>query len=354
MPHLIFVQSNSFDPYFNLSVEKYLFDNAKEDEVVFFLWQNERTVVIGRNQNVYAECNLAMLNQLNGKVARRLSGGGAVFHDLGNLNFTFIAKDDCYNIQKQLNVIVKALDQFGLPATISGRNDITITGHKFSGNAFRKVGDTNCHHGTIMINVDGLLLESVLSVDPEKLESKGVSSVASRVANLHDLSSDITVDSMIVALKDACAHEYGKDEFDGNLTVGGKAMMLGTGSSVWGASGSMLKMLQALSDDQKFFSSEEWIYGKNPKFTWNTKKRFDWGSIEICLNFEKNKVSLAKVYSDSLYPNFISALEENLVGSTFDVETIEKAINLAAQESAEDVSLCCREIKKLIHDTINK
>ena len=352
MPNLIYVQSNSFDPYFNLSVEKYLFDNAKEDEVVFFLWQNERTVVIGRNQNVYAECNLPKITQLNGKVARRLSGGGAVFHDLGNLNFTFIAKNDCYDVKKQLNVIVKALDQFGLPAQVSGRNDITVLGNKFSGNAFRKSGDINCHHGTIMISVDALLLENVLSVDPEKLESKGVSSVSSRVSNLHDLSSDITVESMIVALKDACVHEYGKTDYDGNLNVGGKAMMVGTGNTVWGASGSMLKMLQALSDDQKFFASEEWIYGKNPDFSWSAKRRFDWGGIEICLNFKNSKVAIANVYSDSLYPNFISALEETLIGIPFDKVSMEKAVNQAAEQSEEDVSIPCREIKALFYESM--
>ena len=350
MTRLIYAQSYSHDPYFNLSVEKYLFDNVKEDEIIFYLWQNERTVVIGRNQNIYAECNLPMIEQLNGKIARRLSGGGAVFHDLGNLNFTFIARDGCYDVEKQLDVIVKALDQFGLPAQVSGRNDITILGHKFSGNAFLKANGVNCHHGTIMINVDSLLLESILSVDPAKLESKGVSSVSSRVANLNEMTGDINVDNMIVALKDAFVHEYGKEDFDTTLEVGGKSMIVGTGQSIWGASGSMLKMLQALSDNQKFFSSEEWLYDKNPSFTWTAEKRFDWGNIEICLDFENNKVSTAKIYSDSLYPNFISALEETLIGTPFNIESLEKAVNMAAKQSDEDVTTCCREIKSLLHE----
>lgn len=352
MTRLIYAQSYSHDPYFNLGVEKYLFDNVKEDEIIFYLWQNERTVVIGRNQNIYAECNLSMIDQLNGKIARRLSGGGAVFHDLGNLNFTFIACDSCYNVEKQLDVIVKALDQFGLPAQVSGRNDITVLGRKFSGNAFLKANGVNCHHGTIMINVDSLLLENILSVDKEKLESKGVSSVSSRVTNLHEMSEDINIDNIIVALKDAFIHEYGKEDFDATLEVGGKSMIIGTGRAIWNASGSMLNMLQDLSNNQKFFASEEWLYGKNPDFSWSVEKRFDWGNIKICLDFENNKVSLAKIYSDSLYPNFICALEETLIGTPFNIESLEKAVNKAAKQSDEDVTTCCREIKALLHEKI--
>lgn len=352
MTRLIYAQSYSHDPYFNLGVEKYLFDNVKEDEIILYLWQNERTVVIGRNQNIYAECNVPVVNQLNGKIARRLSGGGAVFHDLGNLNFTFIACDGCYNVEKQLDVIVKALDQFGLPAQVSGRNDITVLGRKFSGNAFRKANGVNCHHGTIMINVDSLLLENTLSVDPEKLESKGVSSVSSLITNLHEMSEDINVDNMIIALKDAFIHEYEAEKFDATLEVGGKSMVVGTGRSLWNDSGSMLNMLQDLSNNQQFFASEEWIYGKNPDFSWIAEKRFEWGMIKICLNLENNKISLAKVYSDSLYPNFICLLEEALIGTPFNIESLEKAVNKAAKQSNEDISNCSREIKELFHERL--
>lgn len=139
------VHSNSYDPWFNLALEEYLLNSISGDEVVFYLWQNQNTVVIGNNQNSWKECRIDELNSNAGKLARRLSGGGAVFHDLGNLTFTFLASNDNFNINKQLHVILNALKDFGIDAEFSGRNDIEVLGKKFSGNAFY-YGDKGNYH----------------------------------------------------------------------------------------------------------------------------------------------------------------------------------------------------------------
>ena len=358
MPRFILAESDSFDPYFNLSFEKYLFDNVQEGEFVFFLWQNERTVVCGRNQNVYNECNLTSLKGLGGKLARRDSGGGAVFHDHGNLNFSFIARDDLYDVDRQLKVIEDAVAQFGLPATRTGRNDITILGKKFSGSAFHKAHGTNLHHGTIMINVDTLLLQSVLNVSHAKLESNGVESVTSRVLNLNELTGDITVDSMKIALKDAFLHTFKTDRFNDALFVGGKSVVSGTGRTGWTASGSMLAMLQALSNDQKRFQSDEWIYGTKISFTNEFGKKFDWGEITFQFEVKGSNITSARVFSDSLHPNFITRLEYELPGRMYIYEDLGNTVDLVAKsfksnkDEAEEIKIIANDIKSLISESI--
>ena len=351
-PRLIYAESNSYDPYFNLTFEKYLFDNICENEVAFFLWQNEKTVVIGRNQNAYDECNITALMQLGGKVARRISGGGAVYHDLGNLNFTFISRGDVFNVSDQMDIIIKALDQFGIPAEKSGRNDITVLGKKFSGSAFYRHQDRSCHHGTIMINVDTLILDSVLNVSHEKLAANNVDSVRSRTVNLHDVSEDITVDSMKVALVDSFLHHYNAENFDEKLQIGGASVISGTGRTSWAAAGSMLTILKELSANQHIYSSEEWIYGKKIQFTNEIKNRFDWGGISICLDIKGGIITDAKVYSDSLLPDFISNFENALIGKSYLYSDMFNAIEDAAKEFGNEITPYVNDIKELIMKSI--
>ncbi len=169
---LLKAESPSVNPYYNLSLEKYLFDHIKDGELTLYLWQNQRTVVCGRNQNVYQECRVSQLLEDGGHPTRRLSGGGAVFHDLGNLNFTFLVRDAGYDVDKQLSVILKACRTLGINVEKTGRNDITVDGKKFSGNAFYSSGERRYHHGTLMISVDKDMLSYYLNVDKTKLASK--------------------------------------------------------------------------------------------------------------------------------------------------------------------------------------
>ena len=352
-PKCIFAESNSFDPYFNLSFEKYLFDNVQEGEIVFYLWQNEKTVVIGRHQNAYKECNVTSLYGLGGKIARRYSGGGAVFHDKGNLNFSIITKDELFDVKKQLNVLIMALDQFGVHAEFTGRNDVTVLGKKFSGNAFRKSNGTSCHHGTIMINVDDVILQSALNVSREKLDSKGVDSVSSRVINLHDLLEDITVDSMKVALKDAFLHEYGADSFKETILVGGKDVITGTGTSSWSAAGSMLTMLKGLAEERQHLKSTDWIFGKNKEFTNVIEKRFDWGEVSMNFVVEGDQIKDVEIYSDCLFPNFIERIEQELKGHLYIYSDIANTIDFGATKfDGIDLTKYATELKELIAQNI--
>ena len=179
--------SDSFDVYRNQAIEKTLFD-LSGDEVVFYLWQNENAVVIGKHQDALSECDYNAFIADGGKVARRISGGGAVYHDRGNLNFTFIAPVKYYDLIKQMKVVTDALKSFGIQASLSGRNDVEVSGRKISGNAFYFHEGKKLHHGTLLIDVDTEKIKKYLTPNAVKLSKKGVKSVESRVVNLTEMA----------------------------------------------------------------------------------------------------------------------------------------------------------------------
>ena len=194
-----YIRLNSVDPYYNLAVEEYLLYNSTDD--IFMLWQNAPTVVIGKNQNAYAEVNVDVAKQKGIKISRRITGGGAVYHDLGNINYTFITSRDKAKVldyEYFTKPIINALAQLGLECSLSGRNDLECNGRKFSGNAQFCTDERILHHGTILFNTDVSEMGSVLKVDKEKLEFKAVKSHKSRVINLSEmLDRSIRVESFI-------------------------------------------------------------------------------------------------------------------------------------------------------------
>ena len=195
-----YICSENTSPYYNLALERSLFDFVDEDTVILYLWQNSHTIVIGKNQNAYAECKVDEFINDGGNLARRPSGGGAVYHDLGNLNFSIICKESIAKEHTYQRIVKEALSYFGIVSEFNGRNDLTVDDKKFSGNAFYVKDDVLCQHGTILINSDFKELSKYLTPDISKLERNHVKSVESRVVNLSEISDQTTVESMKEAL----------------------------------------------------------------------------------------------------------------------------------------------------------
>ena len=195
-----YICSENTSPYYNLALERSLFDFVDEDTVILYLWQNSHTIVIGKNQNAYAECKVDEFIGAGGTLARRPSGGGAVYHDLGNLNFSIICKESIAKEHTYQRIVKEALSYFGIVSEFNGRNDLTVNDKKFSGNAFYVKDDVMCQHGTILINSDFKELSKYLTPDISKLERNHVKSVESRVVNLSEISDQITVESMKEAM----------------------------------------------------------------------------------------------------------------------------------------------------------
>lgn len=306
------IKSDSTDPWYNLALEEALLEDVKKGEAILYLWQNSDTVVIGRNQNPWKECDHKKLESEGGKLARRLSGGGAVYHDMGNLNFTFITDRKIFDIQRQLSVILEAVKSLGINACFSGRNDILAEDRKFSGNAYYYRDNKAYHHGTILIDSDFGRLTRYLTVSPEKMAAKGVDSVRSRVVNLKNLNSSLTIDAVSQQLEKSFTAEYASEpaacspsDFD-------------------------------ISDLYIKYSSWEWIYGEAPKFDISIEKRFPWGGVEFCMTLLNGKISSAKVYSDSLNVFLFSRIEEALHGCEFKLDVLADAITSVPFDDAEE------------------
>ncbi len=303
------VISKVTDPYMNLALETYLYSNF-DGEPTLYLWQNKKTVVIGKWQNAYKEVNFARAKESGIRIARRTTGGGAVYHDLGNLNFTFILSPDDYDTKKQLGVIANAVAAFGISADISGRNDLTVNGLKFSGNAFKFGKSAKLHHGTLLVDENTDIMSKVLNPSPLKLRAKGVDSVKSRVVNLRELNSDVTVEQ----LKNAITESFEK--------VYGSAKEVSVPESEF----------RELTD---LYSSEKWILDSNPDFDLEVEGRLSFGELSIGLSIADGVIKKIKAYSDSLDIDVPPAVENALIGTRFQknyIETALKPLNPYADE----------------------
>ena len=298
MQRLQILISNQYNPFLNRAVEEYLTEHQEEYTVTMYLWKNQRTVVIGYNQNPYSECNVKLLLDEGGRLMRRGTGGGAVYHDLGNINFSFIADKRLYDVKKQLSVIQDALLVYGLEAEISGRNDLTCQGRKFSGNAFAKGQRNNLHHGTILIKTDGAMMQRYLIVDKAKLMKNGVKSVASRVVNLSELVPELTSENIKQPLIESFEKVYG-----------GKAEVLDFDTFINN------KEVQTIMSE---ISSKNFLFGRWEQFKTTKKDRFAWGGIEIALKIDEAKaiITEAQIASDCLEYETIGKAEKLLIGAS--------------------------------------
>lgn len=292
------VLSKSTNPWFNLAYEEHILKKLEDNEMVFYLWQNSKTVVIGKHQNPWSEVNVELLGQENGKLARRLSGGGAVYHDLGNVNFTFACSTDLTNLERQFKVIMEALKELGIETELSGRNDILAKGRKFSGNSFFSGNNRYIHHGTIMLNVDTSYMGRYLNISEKKIKSKAVPSVRSKVINLIDIVPKLTVEQLNEALIKSFENIYSPAL--SKITVNEKSVD------------------SQVTELFNKFCDWNWIYGGTPKFDYILSECFDWGTIELNLEISNAVVKKVKICSDLLNTHFIKKLEERFIGLPFE------------------------------------
>ncbi len=302
--NLLYYKSLSYNPYENLSTEKYLFDNLPKESILLYLWQNQNTVVIGKNQNPWAECSCEIFEKEGVILSRRLSGGGAVFHDLGNLNFTFIYESENDDIYLRMEVIKRACEMAGINATVSGRNDILAEGKKFSGNAFYNSNGKGFHHGTILVSTNLTKMNALLTPPKAKLEAKGVKSVKSRVVNLSEFVPSLTPQLMAEYMLAAFAEIYkGTPKYFSEIDINASHVFANE------------------------YKKWEYNYGKTFPFTVSYEYRFDWGHISIQMIIKDGIINDLQIYTDSLNTRLSDILKENLKGCAFLYNEIEKNLD---------------------------
>jgi lipoate-protein ligase A len=304
--------SETTNPWFNLATEDWIFRELDPDTRTLFLWRNADTVVIGRHQNPWVECKVGRMEEDGVYLARRQSGGGAVFHDLGNTNFTFLSSSDAYRQDEIFAIIIGALARFGIVAERSGRNDILVDGRKISGSAFKHTRERSFHHGTLLINADLGRLQDYLNPGRKKLVAKGIKSVRSRVANLNEFDPEIDHEAVTRAVIESFFEYYGGRCQPETLD----AESLGTVPS-----------LRAYYDQM---ADWEWRFGKTPEFSHHLEERFGWGGIDLHLNVEHGVIRECTIYSDALDPEMIDALQQSLPGRRYVLDDVSVGIEEVA------------------------
>ena len=305
---MIYGTSPSTNPRFNLAMEQYLFEEAPHKGPWFLLWQNDNAIIVGRNQNTAAELDGEYTRARGIQVVRRTTGGGAVYHDLGNLNFTLIAdgrNSEELDLHLFCQPVAAALKMLGVPVEVSGRNDMLIGGKKFSGNSQRIWRGRVLHHGTLLFDSDLTVLSSALRVPPDKLLQKGVASVRSRVANIKDyLPRAVTLQEFWGLLADEM--------------FGGKA------PPPYRFTPEDLGRIEEIKRSR--YDTWEWNYGQSPEYDVKKEARIPGcGKLEIQLRVTKGRVASCKIYGDYFGSRNSAEVEQALLGCPLE----EKAVNAA-------------------------
>lgn len=306
---MLLIYNDKTDPYFNLASEQYLLESFTEP--IIMLWRNDRAVIVGRNQNAVEEINREYVREHNIKVVRRLTGGGAVFHDLGNINYTIIQPYDrtafC-DYAFFTKPICDFLQSLGVNAFLSGRNDLHIDGSKFSGNAQTLYGDRHMHHGTLMFQADIEQMSQALNPNPLRLQSKGIKSVSSRVTNIsshlnHSVTTERFLADLYTYLKNSRNDitEYAFSERDH-------------------------QMIQKLADEK--YSTWEWNFGKSPEYSLRGHQLFPFGLVDVRLLVKDGVISSAAIFGDFFGSREIAELEKTLVGLRHTRKDILEALSL--------------------------
>ncbi|WP_419883372.1 lipoate--protein ligase [Peribacillus sp. B-H-3] len=308
---MLFIDNKGItDPQINLAIEEYALKNLDINETYLLFYINEPSIIIGKNQNTIEEINTDYVEKNGIKVVRRLSGGGAVYHDLENLNFSFITKDDgesFHNFLKFTEPVIKALGKLGIHAELSGRNDILAEGKKISGNAQFSIKGRMFSHGTLLYNSDMNHVVSALKVKKDKIESKGIKSIRSRVTNIADLMENPIAIEEFRSLLLRYIFEDAEEIPEYVLT-----------EEDW-------KNIHELSKSR--YQNWEWNYGKSPKFNLQHSHRFPAGFIDVRLEVNKGIIEECKIYGDFFGVGDVHDLEERLKGIRYEKAAIESALD---------------------------
>ncbi len=293
------------DPYFNLAAEEHLLKNFTDD--IFMLWRNDNSIIIGKYQNTAAEINIDFVKEHHIKVVRRQTGGGAVFHDLGNINYTFIAPKGSGDFRTFSKPILQVLNSLDVPAKFEGRNDLTINGQKFSGNAQCVYQNRILHHGTLLFASEMANLTAALKVNPLKFKDKAVKSVRKRVTNISEhLPSPMSVTEFMETvtqyitthLPDVQLYNFSEDD---------------------------LLIINKLKNEK--YATWDWNFGTSPHFDYSKQMRTAGGNIEVTLSVTKGRITQFKIYGDFFSQKGIEDFETRFIGQEYEEENLRKLLS---------------------------
>ncbi|CNB86837.1 lipoate--protein ligase [Streptococcus agalactiae] len=304
-----YIVNTSNDPAYNVALEAYAFQKLTDIDEIFILWINEPAIIIGLHQNTIQEINKEFIDKNGIHVVRRLSGGGAVYHDLNNLNYTIISnntQEGAFDFQTFSKPVIDTLAKLGVKAEFTGRNDLEINGQKFAGNAQAYYKGRMMHHGCLLFDVDMSVLGQALKVSKDKIESKGIKSVRARVTNIVDhLSDKITVQEFSDAILAQVKEEY--PEMDEYVL-----------------SDAELSEIQAMRDNQ--FATWDWTYGKAPEYTIERGVRYPAGKITTYANVENSTIKSVKIFGDFFGVKPVDDIEKMLEGVRYDYKDVLAAL----------------------------
>ncbi|MEM1143613.1 MAG: lipoate--protein ligase [Pseudomonadota bacterium] len=311
------LRTNITNPWFNLATENWIFRDLDPETETLFLWRNSETVVIGAYQNPWVECKVDQMEADGVFLARRQSGGGAVYQDLGNTNFTFLSTAEGYSTENNYQILINALSKLGITAEKSGRNDILVEGQKISGSAFRRTTNRSFHHGTLLIGADLAKLSDYLNPNPLKLEAKGIKSVRARVGNLSDFNTELDHEAVCAALMESFCEFHGE-----------------TVEPEW-LDDEVLQNNSTLNTYYEEFADWDWRFGRTPEFNHKMEERFEWGLVTLHLQVKNAVIEDAKVFSDALDTDWLSLLQECLIKLRYSPESVRDHLSDQAQRNPE-------------------
>ena len=306
----------------NVARDEWFLDHIGTDDRLLYFFVNRPSVIIGKNQNPWKECDLDAMKTDGVLLARRVSGGGAVYHDEGNLNYSFLVGKN-HDPAQLMPLVAQTLRTFGLICSFSGRNDLLLDGKKFSGCAYCARGGARMAHGTLLVSSDLQRLARYLTVDERKIRSKGVDSVRSRVCNLTERSPDLTIPALQNALKEAFAAYCG-----------------GAQSYVFDE-----EAKESFAQYKKRHRSRAWLLGETPRFDYQIDERYSFGGVQICLSTVGGRISGVRVFSDAMNENLAPRLETLLLGAPFDLPKIAALLHSAGEPEMDEIAESIRNLQ---------